>query len=225
MEFIIDNGEVMDLLWWAGQENECYRRMARNTLTKLAKLGFVKPDGSTLQCLSLDPKTYQPLEFYTRQGYSDESCWARGQAWAMISFSTAYEATGDKLFLEKATLTADWYVYNLPEDYIPFYDFHDPRIPQIARDTSAATIACCAFSMLKNWLPERAKKYQQVIDESVRQMLARYLTPGGILMGGTWGSLLRSDPPEVVMPYGNYYIVELAYRELNPSSELFSFQK
>lgn len=224
MEFIIDNGEVMDLLWWAGRDDPCYRRMAKNTVTKLVQFGFVKPNGSTYQCLSLDPETFQPLEYYTRQGYSNDSCWARGQAWAMISFSTAYEATGDELFLKAAARTADWYVENIPTDYIPFYDFDDPRIPQIARDSSAATIACCALSMLKHWLPKRAERYQQVIDASAQQILDRYLTPGGILMGGSWGSLLRSDPPEVVMPYGNYYIVELVYRELKPDSELFSFR-
>ena len=224
MEFIIDNGEVMDLLWWAGRGNPRYRTMARNTVTKLAQLGFVKPDGSTYQCLGLDPETFQPLEFYTRQGYSDDSCWARGQAWAMISFSTAYEATGDELFLHAATRTADWYVENIPDDHIPFYDFDDPRIPQVARDTSAVVIACCALSMLKRWLPERAERYQQVIDASAEQILDRYLTPGGVLMGGSWGSLLRPDPPEVVMPYGNYYIVELVHRELKPDSGLFSFR-
>jgi len=78
--------------------------------------------------------------------------------------------------------------------------------------------------MLKHWLPKRAERYQQVIDGSVKQMLNRYLTPGGILMGGSWGSLSRSDPPEVVMSYGNYYIVELVHRELEPDSRLFSFR-
>jgi len=34
----------------------------------------------------------------------------------------------------------------------------------------------------------------------------------------------KSVAPEVVMPYGNYYIVELVHREQEPDSGLFLFR-
>jgi len=226
VEALIDVGETLDLLWWAGRLDPAYTEMAKSTMDRILALNFIKQDGSTYQCLCLDPQARRAIEFYTRQGYSNDSCWSRGQAWAMISLATAYEITGEKSFLQAAIRTSDWYAQHIPDDYIPFYDFDDPRIPLVARDTSAATIACCALSILKekDSVPaDKSDKYERVIRGTLNQILNRYLTLGGILMGGSWGALLKKDPPEVVMPYGNYYLVEAIHRELKPDSELWRF--
>jgi len=222
IEFIIDNGEVLDLLWWWGSFDKNYYNMAYNTICKLLDYGFIKDDGSTFQCLELD-ENYKPLNFYTRQGYSDTSCWSRGQSWAMISFATAFEITGEKQFLEAALKVSDWYCDHLPEDYIPYYDFNDVNIPYVAKDTSAATIACCALSIMKHKTSDKFEKYQKIIDHTITSLFENYITPCGTLLGGSWGGLYHENPNEVVMPYGNYYLYELIFRELRPNDSVFVF--
>jgi unsaturated chondroitin disaccharide hydrolase len=223
MEALIDTGEVLDLLWWTGHIEPRYRDFAYSNMARTLDLGFVKEDGSTFQCLEIDPVTYQPKQFYTRQGYADDSVWSRGQAWAMISFATAYDITGETKFLDPAVSCTNWYIEHLPADLIPFYDFDDPNIPQVARDTSAAAIALSAMSLLCQKDANLEKRYRPIIRKTLARLVDEYLSPGAVLMGGSWGGLLREHPHEVVMPYGNYYLVEALHREMNPESQLLVF--
>lgn len=42
---------------------------------------------------------------------------------------------------------------NLPEDYIPYWDFNDPSIPDAPRDASAACVVASALLELSGYLP------------------------------------------------------------------------
>ena len=75
------------------------------------------------------------------QGFKDDSTWARGQAWAIYGFATAYRYTQDPRYLETAHRTADWFTGHLPPDRVPYWDFDVPQAPPQPRDTSAAAIA------------------------------------------------------------------------------------
>jgi hypothetical protein len=91
----------------------------------------------------------------THQGLSDDSTWARGQAWAMHGFTTSYEYARKyrqyqdeaALFLRTAERTADLFLRRLAEpkngDWIPLHDFDAPA--GAPKDSSAAAIAASAL--------------------------------------------------------------------------------
>lgn len=62
-------------------------------------------------------------------------------------------------FVQKVT---DVYLKNLPEDYVPYWDFNDPSIPDAPRDASAACVVASALLELSGYLPaEKALEYKQ----------------------------------------------------------------
>ncbi|MDD3336273.1 MAG: glycoside hydrolase family 88 protein [Eubacteriales bacterium] len=78
-------------------------------------------------------------------GYSDDSFWARGQAWAMYGAALCYQATGLQEYLlafEKAT---QFYLQHLPTDGVPYWDLLFQSGQEEPRDSSAAAIAICGL--------------------------------------------------------------------------------
>jgi len=82
----------------------------------------------------------------TNQGFSDSSCWSRGQAWGIAGFAQAYNWTQDERFLEVSRKLAAYFVAHLPDDNVPFWDFDAPQPGP--RDTSAALIAAYGLILL-----------------------------------------------------------------------------
>jgi unsaturated chondroitin disaccharide hydrolase len=108
---------------------------------------IVRGDGSTAHEGLFDLQTGEFLRQSTHQGWRGDSAWARGQAWALYGFGTAYELSGDRRFLETARLCAEFYLEHT--DFsptapggagIPPNDWDDPRQP-VLYESSAAAIA------------------------------------------------------------------------------------
>lgn len=68
---------------------------------------LVRGDGSTLHEAWFDVASGQFLRGATHQGYRADSSWARGQAWAIYGFTTAYQHTGDADLFDSACRAAD----------------------------------------------------------------------------------------------------------------------
>src|SRR3546814_14261247 len=69
----------------------------------------------------------------TFQGYSDESTWARGQAWAIYGYVMMYRETGETRYLDFVRQITEAYLDKLPEAAVPYWDFADPPIPNAPR--------------------------------------------------------------------------------------------
>ena len=139
---IIDNMMNLELLFWAsrnGGDPEWYD-MAVSHALRTAK-EHVRSDGSTYQIVDFAPSTGAVQSRCNHQGYSCESTWSRGQAWALYGFTMTYRYTRDVRFLNTARATADYFIANLPGDDVPYWDFEAPGIPSEPRDSSAAAIA------------------------------------------------------------------------------------
>jgi unsaturated chondroitin disaccharide hydrolase len=139
---IIDCLIDLDLLFWAAREegNPYYFEIAhQHGLTTLA--ATVRPDGSSIQVVELDPRTGKKLRDLHKQAYSADSCWSRGQGWGIYMFSRLYRHTKDYRFLKAAQSMADYYLANLPADFVPYWDFRAPGIPHEPRDSSAASLS------------------------------------------------------------------------------------
>ena len=99
----------------------------------------------------------------THQGYADHSMWARGQAWAIYGYTVVYRETKDAKYLDFVQKVTDVFLINLPEDYIPYWDFNDPTLPGAPRDASAACVVASALLELSTYLSnEKGQGYKDV---------------------------------------------------------------
>ncbi len=206
--------------WAQMASNHAYR-----TLTDL-----VREDGRTCQIADYDAVTGDLILLESLQGYSTESVWSRGQAFAVYGFTTAYRETGDPNFLAAAERTADYYIEYLPPDAIPYWDFEAPGIPLTERDTSAAAIAAAGLVELSTLTEDltQGARYLSAARRTLEslcksQSLGGYLgrdpeghplTPG-LLMQGCQNhpdSVTHGTIADESLIWGDYYFLEALRR-------------
>jgi unsaturated chondroitin disaccharide hydrolase len=130
------------LLWWAerqglGEAGEAARSHVWRSLPV-----YFREDGSTYHAVRYaDDGSVLARE--TINGWSDESTWARGQAWAIHGLVSAYRATGEGAVLETVTRAIAMFLGRLPDDGVPPWDFDAPA--GAPRDASAAAIVASAL--------------------------------------------------------------------------------
>lgn len=227
---VIDTGLNLLPFYWASAYQPSLREYAVTHNRTLLRAGIIRDDGSTYQAIEYDTDSGMPFRHYTLQGYADKSTWARGQAWAIHNYINAYEATGDDEFLAAGRSAARWYVEHLPEDRVPFYDFDDPTISAVPKDSCSAAISANALLRLSRLDPSTVRWAESAAYGTLASLRTNYLSRGGVLLHGSWGRL-RADkatagitrfPLEEVMPYGNYWIVEMLYRLVSPDWTLLA---
>lgn len=140
----------LDLLFYAAAHTNNVRlfNIARKHAKKCQNT-HIRPDFSTTHVINFEPGTGHVKERLTNQGMAHESCWSRGQAWAIAGFAESYQWTKDDSFLETARGCADYFLRRLPDSKIPPWDFDAPKGSSAQSqplDTSAAMIA--AYGML-----------------------------------------------------------------------------
>ena len=131
--------------WWAFKEtgDTAFAAGARRHLDLTAR-DFIRPDGSTIEFIDYDPESGHALRHYTLLGTSDESCWSRGQAWAIAGFLRGYEALGDERYLSIGQRLLGYWLQHSNADCIPPWDFDATedglKGERPVLDTSAAAI-------------------------------------------------------------------------------------
>ena len=219
---IIDNMMNLELLTRASElsGDPHFREMAVAHAETTLKNHFRK-DHSSYHVVSYDTLSGRPHLHITKQGYSDSSAWARGQAWALYGFSMMYRETGEERYLQQAELIADFLLRHprLPEDMVPYWDFDAPDIPDAPRDASAAAVMASAFVELSQASqdPEAARKYREAAQMQIRSLAAdTYLaapgTNGGFILKHSVGSLPDNSEVDVPLTYADYYFLEAMLR-------------
>lgn len=140
--FIIDTMMNLPLLFWAADQggHARYREIAyHHAETTLRYL--MRPDGSSYHTYLFDPDTWNPIGPRTHQGYSDDSLWSRGQAWAIYGFAVAAQWCGDERFLCASRSAARRFLSELPADGLPWWDLRLPAHAPHFLDSSAAAVA------------------------------------------------------------------------------------
>ena len=89
---------------WASQWEPERAALAYRHLDTVLDVGLIRADGSSCHAAALDPQTRAVTGLFSLQGWSNSSMWARGQAWAMLGFSHAYEASRNSRYLTRR----DW---------------------------------------------------------------------------------------------------------------------
>jgi unsaturated chondroitin disaccharide hydrolase len=164
---IIDNMMNLELLFWATKASgdSTFFKIAVTHANTTLKNHF-REDYSTWHVINYDTITGLVLDRHTHQGYNHESCWSRGQAWALYGFTLCYRETRDQRYLGQAQKIADFILNhkNLPRDYIPYWDFDAPGIPDEERDASAGAIICSALYELGTLVKTDGTKYKTAAD-------------------------------------------------------------
>ncbi len=228
---VIDTGLNLPSMLWASQWEPERAALAYRHFDTVLEVGLIRADGSSCHAASLEPQTRAVTGLFSLQGWNNDSVWARGQAWAMLDFAHAYEASGNSHYLNAARLAADWYVDHVPQDWVPRYDYSDPDQKTVPYDSCAACIATANLMRMARWLPDRADRYRSVARETLKALLSNFLSPGGVVLHGSWGRMRHTEkgkprlgrfPQEDIMPYGNYWIAECLYREMSNDWSVFS---
>lgn len=187
---------------------------------KQAQRHLVRPDDSTYHTFYMDVETGAPRFGRTAQGYSDSSCWARGQAWGVYGFALSYHHTGDRSFLDTACRLLDYYLAHLPEDGVCYWDLCFTQGEQ-PRDSSAAAITCCGILELLRHLPlthPRREAYENALNRTMTSLARSYTTRNlpqadGLLLHGVY-SIPHNRGIDECMIWGDYYYVEALFRLL-----------
>ena len=180
----------------------------------------IRPDNSTYHMVLYSTVNGDLTYQGTRAGYSSNSTWARGHAWAIYAFTMGYRETGYPPFLDAAQRVAQYYIDNVPSDYVPYWDFDDPAIPNSPRDSSAAAITLSGLiqlSELTTNLTNAALYWSEAhnIFESLASTnyLAQGTSNSSILLHGVGNTPVLPDPEiNVGLIYGDYYFVEAMRR-------------
>jgi len=131
--------------WWAFRQtgDEAFHSGARAHLETTYR-DFVRPDGSTVEFIEYDPASGLPQREFTLLGAHDQSCWSRGQAWAIAGYLRAWEELRDERYLTVARQLLGYWQRHCADDLIPPWDFMDPALQTnpgaVPVDTSAAAI-------------------------------------------------------------------------------------
>jgi len=215
---IMDNMINLEMLFWAsknGGGRELYD-MAVSHAQVTMKNAF-RPDYSSYHVVVYDRNTGKKIKAVTHQGYSDESMWARGQAWAIYGFTMCYRESKRSEFLEFAQKVTDVYLERLPPDLIPYWDFNDPGIPNAPKDASAAAITASAMLELSTFVADKVKA--SLYRKKAEQILAvlssdKYLskdTNSSFLLHST-GHKPNGLEIDASITYADYYYIEALIR-------------
>lgn len=170
---IMDNMMNLQLLFFASKNggSEKYREMAVSHARRTMENQF-RDDYTSYHVALYDSISGDFIRGCTNQGLNDNSFWSRGQAWGIYGFTTVYRETGDKTFLRFAEKITEAYLSRLPDDYVPYWDFDDPAIPNAERDASAAAIVASALLELAQLedKPEMAKKYIRASEKMLHSL-------------------------------------------------------
>ncbi|MCG3770837.1 MAG: Unsaturated chondroitin disaccharide hydrolase [Nitrosomonadaceae bacterium] len=204
-------------LMWAKDQDRSLADSARLHHDNILRFGLVRSDFSTWQRLEFAPGSWEPGSPHTIQGFRDTSTWTRGQAWAIHSFTSAYEAYRVEKYLDTALGLVQWFLMKLGNDLVPPYDFDDPDNANGPRDSCTAAIVANALLRLAVLHPPSRAEFRHQASRILAELVTNYLTSGGVLLHGSWGRAKRRFnlgrfPQEDVMPYGNYWIAEALFR-------------
>lgn len=211
---IIDCSMNVPLLYWAARESEdprYYHVAEAHMGTVLSH--FIRADGSVRHIVRFDPMTGHVAEYIGGQGYDAESAWSRGAAWAIYGLALASKHTGRQDYLDSAKRVAHFFLSQLPEDYVPVWDFRAPEETKVLRDSSAGACAACGLLLIAELVPDtESESYRKAGERILESLYRNYGTfqredEEGLILHGTshYPSRKNMDVPLI---YGDYFFIE-----------------
>ncbi|TXK84938.1 glycoside hydrolase family 88 protein [Paenibacillus sp. N3.4] len=217
---IIDCLMNLPLLFWAYEQSgdERYRDAAVAHADKSRRY-LVRGDDSSYHTFHFDQETAEPIGGTTHQGFTNGSTWTRGQAWGIYGFALSYRYTKNPLYLETSRRLARFFLRNLPEDHVAYWDFNVPINENTYRDSSASAIVAAGLQELISQLDaddvERAY-FEDGLHRSLKSLVENYSTINepnaeGLIKRGSYHVRGNSSPDDFMI-WGDYYYLEALMR-------------
>lgn len=210
---IIDCMMNLPLLFWASKELEDprFKHVAMKHADMVLR-EFIREDGSVHHIVSFDPDSGDRIRGIGGQGYSEDSAWSRGAAWAIYGMALAYKYTGQERYLDASMKVADFFISQLPEDYMPLWDFWSPEETHYAKDSSAAACAASGMLEISELIDGEAKEtYRSAGEKIIRSLYENYgawdENDEALIKMGTV-NLPKDKFINVPIIYGDFYFME-----------------
>jgi unsaturated chondroitin disaccharide hydrolase len=221
---IIDSLINLPLLFdvWRLSGEEKYYKKAVKHYHQVCNHIF-RQDYSTFHTYYFNHKNGEPLLGATHQGYRDDSCWARGQAWAVLGMplNSLYTPSLRNEFVYEKTV--DYFLTSLPDDIVPYWDFAFTKEDGQVRDSSALAIAACGLLSAK-----KANLYtnaDKLASGMVKVLRDSYTSKNmdeneGLLLHGVYAYQEGKGVDEPNL-WGDYFYMESLFRLLRPTWETY----
>ena len=226
---IIDCLLNIPLLYWASEVtgDPKYDKLAWTHFNTTIGV-CCRPDASTYHTFYFDPETGAPVKGVTHQGAFDESAWARGQSWGIYGpmLTRTYKESDGAMQVFKAT--ASYFLNNLPEDYVPYWDLCFKDGSTEPRDTSSGAIACCGMLEALKYMDKNDPLYD-IFKNAVNRIMNALIDYGsskndpdcnGILLHQTY-ALPQGIGIDEHNIWGDYFYIEALHRLLEPDWALY----
>jgi unsaturated chondroitin disaccharide hydrolase len=223
---IIDNMINLEYLYWAAKAfNQPLYADAASTHAITTLKNHFRKDYSSYHLVDYDPATGKVLKKMTHQGLTDESSWARGQAWGLYGYTMCYQNTKNPTFMEQAEHIASFIMNNprMPEDKIPAWDFDvhnalEKDLPAI-KDASAAAIMASALLELSTQV-KNGQKYFTYAEAILKTLssdtyLAKPNENHFFILKHSVGAFLYDSEIDTPLDYADYYYLEAIKRYMN----------
>ncbi|MGO7040871.1 glycoside hydrolase family 88 protein [Rhizobium acaciae] len=222
--YIIDCLLNLPLLYWASRETDDpkYREIALiHARTTLAN--SVRPDDSTYHTFYMDPVTGAPVRGATKQGYKDDSAWARGQAWAIAGMALSYRYERLEEYRQTFDRLLAFYLNRLPADMVPYWDLVFSDGDGEPRDSSSASITACGLLEMADLVePEPAARCRTLARRMVKSLADHYAVKdptvsNGLVLHATYSkkspfNTCRGEGVDECVSWGDYYYMEALTR-------------
>ena len=225
---IVDCLLNIPLLYWASEVtgNPRYEEIAWNHFNSTVEV-CCRADASTYHTYYFDPKTGEPLEGKTHQGAFDDSAWARGQTWGIYGPMLTYVYKKSDKALQVSKATTNYFLNNLPADYIAYWDLCFKDGSTEPRDTSSNAICLCGMLELIKHMDESDPLREIYINASKRLMnalidniSASVPESNGLLLHQTY-ALPQGIGIDEHNIWGDYFYFEALHRMMEPDWALY----
>ena len=217
--FIVDCMLNLPILRFAAKhtKDELYNDIANKHFNTSVE-NIIRDNASCYHTFYMDSKTGKPLKGATRQGYNDDSSWARGQAWGMygIALNFPYDKKNDLVKLYKGM--SNYFLNNLPKDDVCYWDLIFDEQSGQPKDSSAAAIAACGMIEMDKYLKQDVDRevYQGAVHAIMKSLINNYTISNKevgnpIITHGvySWHSKKGVDEGNI---WGDYYYLEALTR-------------
>ena len=174
--FIIDCMLNIPLLYWASEVtgDNHYAEIAQKHFETSCKY-VIRDDASAFHTFYMNPETGGPDHGATRQGFSDDSSWARGQAWGIYGIPLNIKYTHQTEYSDLFRAMTNYFLNRLPKDYVCYWDLIFTDKDNQSRDSSAAAIAVCGMLEMKKHVDIKdAEVYDGAAAAIMRSLIENY---------------------------------------------------
>lgn len=170
--FIIDCMLNLPLLYFASNitNDDTYKIIAKKHLNTSIKY-CIREDASTFHTFYMDPSTGLPLKGVTRQGFNDNSSWARGQAWGIYGIPLNIENLSKEDAIPLFKGLTNYFINRQPNDFVSIWDLIFTENDNQPKDSSSSAIAVCGMLSMKQFL----EKNDQIFYEKCSNLILRSL--------------------------------------------------